>query len=170
MKYTVWGHLSFRMIESRWCKKYFSSNVHNIERPITGKNTFFKVVHIFSYTITYSFYCIVWFVKKKYVQIYKKNMILKIQVLRKNVSLSRIEFVKSTQKSSIISEIFDKICPLTLRVIFTPSTIDDRKKKKKILVEYFFENYIYAKFYQNSRSLGSGFYHSTTQRRYIQRN
>ena len=47
--------------------------------------------------------------------------------------------------SSIISQIFDKMCS-TLRVVFTHST------KEKYESNIFFENYIYAKSHQNPQT------------------
>ena len=53
--------------------------------------------------------------------------------------------------SSVISEIFDKICfaPPILRLVFAPSTLTTAYQKRKTRVKYFFENYIYVEFHQN---------------------
>ena len=39
-------------------------NVNGIERPITDENFFFKVINVFSHTIIYLFFCIMYLVKK----------------------------------------------------------------------------------------------------------
>ena len=61
------------------------------------------------------------------------------------------KFIQKRYLQLLISEVFDKIyfALPTLRIVFTLST--SAIADKKVRVEYFFKNYIHAKFYQNWR-------------------